>query len=126
MISVRVRGVNSYFREPGIVSRANLRRDNGSDDRSRLLMLSSFAGRNDEKVDIAVMYIRRLVARETCGYGRGEMVVDSLIRQRGGCCGPRDCELDLTEPTRNCKGNAYVLVGNSGSFNPSPLSCSLS
>ena len=56
MISVRVRGVNSYLRDPGIVSRANLRRDNGSDDRSRLLMLSSLVGRNDEKVDIAISY----------------------------------------------------------------------
>ena len=53
MISIRVRGVNSYLREPGIVSKANLRRDNGSDDRSRLLMLSNLEGRNDEKVDIA-------------------------------------------------------------------------
>lgn len=57
MISVRVRGVNSYLREPGIVSRANLRRDNGSDDRSRLLILSSLEGRNDEKVDIAANYL---------------------------------------------------------------------
>ena len=56
MISVRVRGVNSYLREPGIVSRANLRRDNGSDDRSRLLILSSLEGRNDEKVDIVANY----------------------------------------------------------------------
>ena len=54
MISVRIMEVQ---REPGIISRANLRRDDGSDERSRLLMLSCFVGeRNDEKVDIAMRH----------------------------------------------------------------------
>ena len=57
MMTSVVRGVNSHSREPGMVSKLNLRRDNGSDDRSRLLMLSSSEGGKDEMIDIVASYL---------------------------------------------------------------------
>lgn len=77
MISVRVMGVNSYLREPGIVSRANLRRDNGSDDRSRLLMLSSLEGKNDEKE--VIVAILDEILRGNDGYVDGGEIAVGVI-----------------------------------------------
>ena len=56
VISARARGVNSYLREPGMVSKANLRRDNGSNNRSRFV-LGSLEGGKDKRVDIAATYL---------------------------------------------------------------------
>lgn len=81
--------MNSYLREPGIVSRANLRRDNGSDDRSRLLMLSSLEGRNDEKVDIAANYLQRGLEESYGGVDGREMAVDSQGWRSSGLLGLR-------------------------------------
>jgi hypothetical protein len=56
-ISARVAGVNTYFLDPGMVSRAKRSLERGSDVRSRGFMDGrNFEGKNEEKPDISTSF----------------------------------------------------------------------
>jgi hypothetical protein len=67
-ISARVAGVNTYFLDPGMVSRAKRSRERGSEVRSRgFIDGRNFDGKNEEKPDISASWRTLLALLELLG-----------------------------------------------------------